>query len=87
MIEELREAAKPIDLEALFNAQEVVYAQLMQMSPMPTSPASGDRACDARSGRFHGRRREEPVRPGGEVHRRHIWLWSRARKGTPTSTA
>jgi hypothetical protein len=37
VIDELREAAKPIDMEALSNAQEVVYAQLMQMSPMPTS--------------------------------------------------
>ncbi|MHB9080850.1 MAG: hypothetical protein ACYC3X_25535 [Pirellulaceae bacterium] len=34
---ELRKAAEPIKLEELFKAQEVVYAQQMQMSPMPTS--------------------------------------------------
>jgi hypothetical protein len=37
VMEEMRTAAEPIDLEGLFNAQEVVYAQLMQMTPMPTS--------------------------------------------------
>jgi len=37
VIDELREAAKPIDLTALADAQEVVYAQSMQMVPMPTS--------------------------------------------------
>ncbi|MHB0956556.1 MAG: hypothetical protein ACYC0X_09880 [Pirellulaceae bacterium] len=37
VMEELREAAKPINLQGLSNAQEVVYAQLMQMAPMPTS--------------------------------------------------
>lgn len=37
VIDELREAAKPIDFKALANAEEVVYAQSMQMSPIPTS--------------------------------------------------
>jgi hypothetical protein len=37
VIDQLREAAKPIDLQALAKAEETVYAQLMQMSPMPTA--------------------------------------------------
>jgi len=37
VIDELREAAEPIDLEALADAKEVVYAQWMVMSPMPTA--------------------------------------------------
>ena len=34
VIDELREAAKPISLQGLASAQEMVYAQLMRMSPV-----------------------------------------------------
>lgn len=37
VIDELREAAKPISLQGLASAQETVYAQMMQTSPIPTS--------------------------------------------------
>ncbi len=37
VVDELREATKGIDIKALADAQEIVYAQWMQMAPMPTS--------------------------------------------------
>ena len=37
VMDELREATEPIKLEALLNCQEMVYAQLMQTTPLPTS--------------------------------------------------
>lgn len=37
MIDELREATAPIDMQQLVDCKEFVYAQQMQMTPMPTS--------------------------------------------------
>ena len=37
VIDELREATRPINFEALLNSQELIYAQQMVMAPMPTS--------------------------------------------------
>jgi hypothetical protein len=37
VIDELREAAKPIDLEALMNCKQMIFAQKMNMSPLPSS--------------------------------------------------
>ena len=86
VIDELREAAKPIDLEALAERSGSRLRPVDADVADADFAAPGDRACDAGSGCVHGRRSEEPVRPGGEVHATASWRWSRARKGMRTSS-